>query len=207
MTDEQLKEKILTTEEVYNGQVISLERWQVELPDGKTALREIVKHGGAVGIVPVDAQGNVTLVRQDRVAVGRLTWEIPAGKLDSPEEDPFSAAHRELEEETGLHAENWHLLTCINTTPGFCTERIWLYVATGLSQHEMHLDEDEFLNTAKLPLEEATALCMKGELRDSKTVVALLMAQRYLTEAACLPVGVHPSMQRGMGAVLSPKEK
>ena len=207
MADEQLKEKVLTTEEVYHGHVIRVERWQVMLPDGKEALREVVKHNGAVGIVAIDDEGKVTLVRQDRVAAGRLTWEIPAGKLDSPEEDPLSAAHRELEEETGLHAENWHELTCINTTPGFCTERIWLYVATGLSQHDMHLDEDEFLNTAKLPLEEAVDMCMKGQLRDSKTVVALLMAQRYLADASFVPAGIHSSMQRGTGAVLSPEEK
>lgn len=205
--DEQLKERVLSTEEVYNGHVIRVERWQVALPDGKEALREVVRHNGAVGVVAVDRQGNVTLVRQDRVAAGRLTWEIPAGKLDGPEEDPLAAARRELEEETGLRAENWRLLTCIFTTPGFCTERIWLYAATGLSQHEMHLDEDEFLHTAKIPLDEAVSLCMKGKLQDSKTVVALMMAQRCFSDASCLPESAHSSMQRHTGAVLSPKGK
>ena len=204
--DEQLKERVLSTEEVYRGRVIRVERWQVALPDGREALREVVKHNGAVGIAAVDQAGNVTLVRQDRVAVGRLTWEIPAGKLDTPEEDPLSAAQRELEEETGLRAENWHLLTCINTTPGFCTERIWLYTATGLSQHQTHPDEDEFLQTAKIPLDEAVSLCMKGELKDSKTIVALMMAQRYLSDAAFLPQIAHTSMQRHTGAVLSPNK-
>lgn len=203
MTDEQLMEKFLSAEEIYRGQIIKVERWQVSLPDGKTAPREIVKHNGAVAIVPVDENGNVTLVRQHRIAAGRLTWEIPAGKLDYPEEDPFSAAKRELEEETGLRAENWQFLTRIDTTPGFCTEKISLYLATGLSQHETHPDADEFLNLTRLPLEEAAELCMKGELRDGKTVAGLLMASRMLSSQDRTPLSARTSMQRGSSAVLS----
>ena len=176
MTDDALREVFLTGEEKFHGAIINVEHWQVSLPNGKTALREVVRHNGAAAIVPVDDEGYVTLVRQHRVVAGRFTWEIPAGKLDTPDEDPFSCAQRELEEETGLNAENWRLLSRIDTTPGFCTEKIALYLATGLSQHNTHPDEDEFLHITRIPLAEAVALCLKGELRDSKTVIGLLMA-------------------------------
>lgn len=182
MTDDALRETFLSGEEMYQGKIIRVERWRVSLPNGETAYREVVRHNGAVAVVPVDAAGHVTLVRQHRVAIGRFTWEIPAGKLESPEEDPLSAAQRELEEETGLRAETWRKLTCIDTTPGFCTERITLYLATGLSQHAAHPDADEFLNLTRMPLEEAAGLCMTGELRDAKTIAGLLMAQRLVGE-------------------------
>lgn len=201
--DEELRENFLSGEEVFHGKIINVEHWQVSLPDGDTALREVVRHNGAAAIVPVDEYGYVTLVRQHRVAIDRFTWEIPAGKLDSPTEDPFLAAQRELEEETGLRAENWRLLTRIDTTPGFCTERIALYLATGLSQHEAHPDTDEFLHLTKIPLEEAAALCMKGELRDSKTVIGLLMAQRLLAGHAWAPLDGDASAQRNTGAASS----
>lgn len=180
MMDDALRETFLTGKEVFHGKLINVEHWTVSLPNGKEALREVVRHNGAVAIVPVDAFGNVTLVRQHRVVAGRFTWEIPAGKLDTPDEDPFSAAQRELEEETGLRAENWQKLTHIDTTPGFCTERIALYLATGLSQHNAHPDADEFLNLTQLPLHEAVQLVMNGEIRDAKTIVGLLMASQYL---------------------------
>lgn len=203
MTDDALRENYLSKEELYQGKIIRVERWQVGLPNGKTAVREIVVHNGAAAIVPIDSEGNVTLVRQHRIAAGRFTWEIPAGKLDSPAEDPFAAAKRELEEETGLNAENWQFLTRIDTTPGFCTEKISIYLATGLSQHPAHTDPDEFLRLTKLPLSEAVGLCMAGELRDSKTVVGLLMAQRLLEKQAQTPLHAPASIQRDSAAVSS----
>lgn len=180
MKDEALREKFLSSEEVYPGKIIRVEKWQVALPNGEKALREVVRHNGASAIVPVDAEGRVTLVRQHRVAIDKCTWEIPAGKLDSPLEDPFSAAQRELEEETGLQAEHWQKLTAIYTTPGFCNERISIFLATGLSQHPSHPDADEFLDLTKIPLHEAVELCMAGEFQDGKTVIGLLMAAQAL---------------------------
>lgn len=184
MTDQDLKETFLSGERVFHGKIINVEHWQVALPNGKTALREVVTHPGASAVVPVDENGLVTLVRQCRVAVDQMTWEIPAGKLDAHGEDPFLAAQRELEEETGLHAENWQLLTRIETTPGFCQERISIYLAMGLTQHQAHTDEDEFLRLTKIPLDEAVARCMRGEMTDSKTIVGLLMAQKVLSAGA-----------------------
>ena len=101
--DSQLRETFLSKEDIYPGKIIRVEKWQVALPNGETALREIVRHNGASAIVPVDDAGMVTMVRQHRVAIDKCTWEIPAGKLDTPTEDPFDAARRELEEETGIY--------------------------------------------------------------------------------------------------------
>lgn len=145
MTDDAIRETILSGETVFHGKLIDVDHLQVRLPDGKGALREVVRHRGAAAIVPLDEDGTVTLVRQHRVAVDRLTWEIPAGKLDGKGEDPLIAAQRELEEETGLNAASWRLLTFAETTPGFCDERIAVYLATGLTQRAAHTDEDEFL--------------------------------------------------------------
>lgn len=197
--DDALRETFLSSEEIYPGKIIKVERWQVSLPNGQTALREVVRHNGAVAIVPLDAAGRVTLVRQHRVAAGRFTWEIPAGKLDTPQEDPFLAAQRELEEETGLQARQWKKLTCIDTTPGFCTERITIYLATGLSQHQAHPDDDEFLHLAQMPLHEAVSLCMAGELRDAKTIVGLMMAQRALQETQAHELHGFSAIERAIG--------
>ena len=207
MMDEELREKFLSSEDVYPGKIIRVQKWQVALPNGETALREVVRHNGASAIVPVDDRGMVTLVRQHRVAIDRCTWEIPAGKLDTPSEDPFSAAKRELEEETGLQAEHWQKLTCMFTTPGFCNEQISIYLATGLSQHPSHPDADEFLGLTKMPLEEAVALCMAGEIRDGKTLVGLLMAQRALQAQDFPALGAAASIQRFTGASSSREAK
>ena len=205
--DEALLEKFLSSEEIYPGKIIRVEKWQVELPNGETAMREIVRHNGASAIVPVDDQGMVTLVRQHRAAIGQCTWEIPAGKLDSPSEDPFAAAKRELEEETGLRAAEWRKLTAIYTTPGFCNEQISIYLATGLSQRNAHPDEDEFLGLTRMPLSEAVSLCMSGEFRDSKTVIGLLMARNVLAAADAPVLGASTAIQRFTGAASSREAK
>jgi ADP-ribose pyrophosphatase len=176
MEDEALRETPFQTKVVYEGKIISVENWQVRLPDGREAFREVVKHPGAAAIVPIDKDGFVTLVRQHRVAIDRMTWEIPAGKLNYVGEDPYNCAVRELEEETGLRAGRWELLTRVDTTPGFCTERIALYIATDLTQHEAHTDEDEFLKIKRIPLREAVDQVMAGKLSDAKTALGILMA-------------------------------
>lgn len=194
--DDQLREKFLSREEIYPGKIIRVEKWQVELPSGGEAMREIVKHNGASAIVPVDGAGMVTMVRQHRVAIDKCTWEIPAGKLDTPAEDPFDAAKRELEEETGLRAEHWQKLTTMYTTPGFCNEKISIYLATGLSQHSAHPDSDEFLRLKKIPLDDAIAQCVSGEIQDSKTLVGLLLARQILSMRDMPPIGAGASVPR-----------
>ena len=180
MGDEALRETPFQKKTVFDGKIISVEHWQVKLPDGRDALREVVVHPGAAAVVPVDQDGYVTLVRQHRVAIDRMTYEIPAGKLNFVGEDPFDCAQRELEEETGLRAGRWELLTHVDTTPGFCTERIALYLALELSQHDTRMDEDEFLTVKRIPLLDAVNQVMAGELCDSKTALGILMAYRRL---------------------------
>lgn len=184
--DSSLRELPLSRRTVFEGILINVDHMTVKLPNGSTAAREIVVHHGAAAIVPVDDEGNVYLVRQHRIALDEMMLEIPAGKLDSPDEDPYDCAVRELEEETGLNAASMEKLTHVVTTPGFCTETIGLYLATGLSQHTAHLDADEFLNVVRMPLARAVALVMSGELRDAKSALGLLMAAQRL--------GVSPSL-------------
>ncbi len=181
MDDSSLIEKKLTESIVFEGKLISVEHWDVSLPDGKTALREVVIHPGAVAVVPLDENNMVTMVRQHRVVMDKVTWEIPAGKLNSPDEDPLSAAKRELEEETGLQADDWKKLTVIFTTPGFCTERIHLYLARKLRQSKAHPDEDEFVSAAKFPLHDLIGSCLAGTLQDSKSLIGLLMADQIIS--------------------------
>ena len=180
MNDQQLREIPFAGETIYDGAILRVEKWQVTCPNGHTAPREIVVHKGAAAVVPVYEDGTTLLVRQHRVSVDRVTLEIPAGKLDSWGEDPYDCAVRELKEETGLAAERFTLLTSLLTTPGFCTEKIAIYLAEGLSQGETDPDEDEFLGLVRMPLEEACALVMRGEIRDSKTICGLLMARETL---------------------------
>lgn len=191
MDDRQLTETFLEGKVVFPGKIIRVEHWQVALPNGERALREVACHPGASAIVALDEDNQIILVRQHRVAVGRLTMEIPAGKLDGPSEDPFLCAQRELSEETGLEADHWQKLTCLETTPGFCNERIHLYLATGLHQGASHPDADEFVAVSRMPLKEAVARVMDGTFRDGKTIVGIMMAAAALAETA--EVLTHPN--------------
>ena len=180
MDENSIREIPFSSETIYDGKILHVERWQVTCPNGRSATREIVVHKGAAAVVPVYPDGTTLLVRQHRVAVDRITLEIPAGKLDSVSEDPLDCAVRELEEETGLRAGRMTLLTSLLTTPGFCTEKIAIYLAQDLSQGQTHPDEDEFLDLVRMPLEDAVAKIMRGEIRDSKTICGLLMAKEAL---------------------------
>lgn len=177
----ELREKQLESEQLFNGRIIKVYRDIVDLPNGKTAFREVVRHPGGVIILPVDGGGNVYMVCQFRYPFDRTLLEIPAGKLEYGEE-PFSAAQRELEEEIGATAERWTPLGNILPTPGFCDEVHYLWLARGLTFGETHPDEDEFLEQVKLPFGEAFAMAADGRLQDSKTVVALLRAKLLMEE-------------------------
>ena len=171
-----LEERFTRRERVFDGYILHIDHAEVTLPNGQKAMREIANHIGASAVLPVDDNGMVTLVRQYRAPVEKVLLEIPAGKLDAPGEDRLAAAQRELQEETGLTAQNWIHLTDIATTPGFSSEIISLYLARQLSKGETHPDEDEFLSIVTLPFADAVSMALSGEITDAKTICALLMA-------------------------------
>lgn len=175
MNEQNLVETYQDGKVVFEGKIIRLEHWTVTLPNGTPALREVACHPGASAVAALDDEGNIILVRQYRTPVGRLTLEIPAGKFDHPGEDPLLCAQRELSEETGFTADSWQKLTVLETTPGFCNERIHIYLAKGLKQGETHPDEDEFVAATRMPLSQAVAMVMDGTLRDGKTALAIMM--------------------------------
>ena len=175
-----IMERTVDTKRVFDGLILHIDHVTNELPNGKTAPREIARHVGASAVVPVDEQGNVWLVKQFRAPIDRVLLEVPAGKLDFKGEDRLLAAKRELQEETGLIALSWTHLGDIVTTPGFSDELISLYLARELSAGESHPDDDEFLNVVRVPLGELTAMIMRGEVPDSKTICAVLMADRVV---------------------------
>ena len=171
---EKLKEGFISREEIYDGAVLKVVRDKVSLPNGAEAYREMCLHVGAVAVLPLLEDGRVIMERQYRYAHGRVFLEIPAGKLDAPDEIPLSAAQRELREETGAVAERYTYLGRIDTTPALINEKIHLYLAEGLTFGERELDEDEFLDVELIPLEELYGMVMRGEIADSKTQIAVL---------------------------------
>ena len=176
-----LYEKTIESKLIYDGSFISLKVDKVLLPDGKTSQRAIVLHSGAAVIVPVDQENNVVLIKQFRKPIEKVIIELPAGKLNK-NEDPLECAKRELEEETGLRAQEFIKLTEIYTTPGFSNEVIHVYLARGLSQGSSHTDSDEFVEVFKVSLDEAILMVKNGEVKDAKTIIGLLLAKMYLEE-------------------------
>ena len=175
----ELTEKTLSSKLVYDGGLLKVYYDTVELVNGTTSWREVVRHPGAVVMVPVDQGGNVYLVRQYRYPYGKVVLEVPAGKLEYGEE-PFPAAQRELEEVIGAQAKTWIPMGEMLPTPGFCDERQHVYLARDLSFGKSHPDADEFLEIVKMPLKEAQEMAVDGRLEDSKTVAAILRACRIL---------------------------
>lgn len=172
--DAGLAERPLTEDVVWTGRIFNVDRLQVQLPDGRNAIRDVVRHPGAVAIVALTDEGHICLVRQYRTALGRVTVEIPAGKLD-PGEDPLECASRELLEETGMLAEKIAYLTTIATSDGFTDELIHIYMATGLSFSKSSPDADEFINVDLVEVGELVDAVLDGRIEDAKTVVGALL--------------------------------
>lgn len=174
-----LTETVLGTETIYEGRLVRLYRATVRLPNGETSIREIVRHPGAVAMVPLTPQGAVILVQQFRLPSGQVLLEIPAGTL-KPGEDPALAARRELQEEIGLKPGRLTPLGGEFTAPGYTSEFIHLFLAEDLAPAPLAVDDDEFLETVTLPLDEALRRVETGAIQDGKTIAALLLAARRL---------------------------
>jgi len=164
---------------IYEGRIVNLSVDKVRLPDGRVCELELIRHPGAAAAVPLDREGRVLLVRQYRYASGGWLLEVPAGKLDG-DEPPQACAIREVEEETGFRPGRLVPMGWIWTTPGFTDEKIWLFLALDLAPARQNLQADELLTVERLPLAEAVRKAGAGEIRDSKSVCALLRAPLFL---------------------------
>lgn len=172
-------EEIIRSEYLYRGHVLKLRLDQTRLDNKQVVPREIVEHHGAVAIVASDEQSNVLMVRQYRSAAGRELLEIPAGTIEEGE-DPALCATRELKEETGYHALNWEYLGYFYSSPGFCTEKMYLYLARQLTRGQATPDADELLQVEIVPLDQLMGMIERGEILDAKTNVGLLRVWKLL---------------------------
>ncbi len=173
------EEKTKSVKNIFDGNIIKLRVETVELPDGKTATRELISHGGGVGVIAVDENGEVFMVSQYRIAAREMMMEIPAGKIDNGE-DPLECGKRELIEETGYTAEEFTYLGTYYATPGYCEEKLHLYLARKLKFVGQRLDEGEFLNVKKYKLDDLCNMVMENKINDAKTAIAILKAKMIL---------------------------
>lgn len=177
MNDEMLIEKKVSSENVFDGVLLHVYKDAIELPNGNSATREYIKHQGAVCVVPVTDNMEVVAVKQYRYPIGRVTIEIPAGKLDKGE-DILDAAKRELSEETGVECADIEYMGGLYPSVAYTDEIIHMYVAKNLVYGEAHTDDDEFLNVVKIPLGEFVDMITDGKIQDSKTMAAVLKVAR-----------------------------
>ena len=175
-----LRETRTASEEIFNGIILHVQRDTVALPNGNSAIREVIRHIGAVCVIPVLENGDVIMERQYRYPLDRVILEIPAGKLDAPDENRLSAIQRELREETGYTADEWTELGDFHPAPAYSDEFITMYMARGLHKGARDLDQDEFLDVYAVPLSELLEEVMAGKISDAKTQVAILKAARLL---------------------------
>lgn len=180
MQNENLTEKRLSGELIYDGCVVHLWRDEIELPDGGRGVREIVRHVGAVAVLPLTKEGDVICVRQYRYPFAEVLLEIPAGKLDSPDEDVIEAARRELREETGAVGGELIPLGTLYPSVAIFDEKIHMFAAVGFEIGETDRDEDEFMEVERVPLSRLVDMVMSGEIRDAKTQTAVLKVTRLV---------------------------
>ena len=177
----ELFEKTLRETTLYDGRILRLHVDDVELPNGNHAIREIVEHSGGVCVAALSENDTLRFVRQFRYPYHKVLLELPAGKLEKGEE-PLQAGLRELEEECGLRADKVMSLGCVYPTVAYCSEIIYLFLATGLHETQQHFDEDEFLEVEEIALADAVRMVMDNEITDSKTVAAVLKIARLKEE-------------------------
>jgi ADP-ribose pyrophosphatase len=181
--DHDLEERIISEDVAWTGKIFDVSTLDVVLPSDKHSRRDVVRHPGASAVVALTDSGKVVLVRQYRTALDHVTVELPAGKLDGPE-DPLLCAKRELKEETGFVAERWTYMTTIATSAGFSDELIHIYLANNLKLEGANPDEDEFVNVDFVSLDECVRAVMTGRIEDAKTIVGILMVDSIFNKIA-----------------------
>lgn len=174
---DKLFEKTISSKEIYKGKVFAITKDDVELCDGYKTIREVVHHNGGV-VIAAEKDNKILMVKQYRYPAQEALYELPAGKLDKQNEEILSAAKRELEEETGHVAETWESLGFIWTSPGFCSEKLYLFKASDLSFKGQHLDEGEILDYLLIDKNEVFNMIKTGKINDSKTICALMRAYK-----------------------------
>lgn len=178
---------VVGSELVHQGRILALRVDEVRMPGGRVARREVVEHHGAVGVLALDADDRVVLIHQYRHPVRRRLWEMPAGLLDAPGEDPVVAAARELAEEVGLTAQHWSVLVDVAASPGFTDESVRVFLATGLSEVARPPgadDEESDLVITRVPLAEAVQRAVSGEIVNASAVAGLLALAAVRSGAA-----------------------
>ena len=178
--NERLREIKTSSEDIFDGVILHVKRDLVALPNGNTSVREVIRHIGAVCVIPVLDNGDVIVERQYRYPLDRVILEIPAGKLDSAGENRLSAIQRELSEETGYTADEWTEIGPFHPAPAYSDEYITMYMARSLHKGNRHLDADEFLDVYTVPLKTLVEDVMAGRISDAKTQVCILKAARIL---------------------------
>ena len=165
---------------LHQGRVFNIVKENYTLENGVTSDMDFIQHPGAAAMVPMLNEHEVILIKQYRHAIREFIWEIPAGTLD-PDELPLSCAKRELIEEIGYSATDWHQLATITPLPGCSDERIHIFLAMDLRPAAQHLDDDEMINVHKMNLSEALKMIPAGEIRDGKTISGLFLASHWIT--------------------------
>jgi ADP-ribose pyrophosphatase len=178
-------EKLLSSQQVYQGRAVKLRIDTVEKPSGRVTTREVVEHSDCVVIIPVDAEGNLLLVRQFRHAIGKELLELPAGGIN-PGESPEEAARRELQEETGYLPQQLKRLGGFYSIPGYGNEYLHLYLATDLAPSQLWAEDTESIDLVQVPLKELTSLISQGWIIDAKSLAGLLYLQTQQTHHKCV---------------------
>lgn len=173
------EEKTMKSDKIYEGKILNLRIDTVELPDKKYSKREIVEHPGGVGVIAIDKDGSIVLVKQYRKALEDFSLEIPAGKLEVNEE-PRETAIRELKEETGLVASKLSYIMEFYTSPGYCNEKIYLFLAEDLKEVDSQPDEGEFIEKVNITMNQLMKKINRGEILDSKTIISAYVAKDFL---------------------------